>query len=266
MHLAERLLPDEASTTDRRYEALPACNAESASRAFEEMAVVYQRQENRQDLFPPAQSFAEGLALCAGGGELQLPGAALGNVRMRAQFVDDVCRELAQGVAHDLYNSLEAAIGVAQLNHLWQRAGRVPDPIDSRRCVAVVVPQRGCEVLGAVVKSDLLRASGVSVRTVIEDDFEATLRALGRFNFDAAIVTGSRIGARESVSCGEGLTVTMRERWPATPTFLGGASSGPICAWPHRVAQLRHGDGVTALSTADIDWRLLSALASLSGL
>lgn len=263
MQLADTPLPRNlvAWATAPGFASL--CDTAPAVDAFEAAAAHYQRLRNHAGGFLPLQDFARKLIQRAPDQSPSLPTAAAENLHARAQFVDDVCGEFLLGWEEDLWTSVEIAIGMAHLNLIWQRSGRVLQPSEPRQCVAVVVPPDSGEILGAIVKADLLRAAGVAVRMIRASNTPATIDALSGLDLDAIIVSGSRLGWSDDQKRAGALADSIRKHCPATPTYLGGRPAGTLDGWPERIARLR--DDAAAIPTAEVDWLALSSLAAGAG-
>jgi hypothetical protein len=190
-----------------------------------------------------------------------LPESARSSLRARAQLVDDVCAEFLHRWQEDIWNSAEVAIGLAHLNCLWQRSGRIADPLTPRHCVAVVVPPGSGEMIGAVVNADLLRAAQMTVRTVIEPTKEAALVALSRPGLDAVLVAGPRVGLTGDAERTSDFADAARKRYPRLPIHTGGRAAGLLSDWPDRLALRR--DDTARLPARNVEWLALSALGTL---
>ncbi|MEL6199569.1 MAG: hypothetical protein AAFR09_05100, partial [Pseudomonadota bacterium] len=206
------------------------------------------------------KSFAEQLIERSPSASPQLPDVVVTNLPARAQFVEDVCREFLHGWREDRWTSVEIGLGMAHLNLMWQRSGRVMEPSNPRQCVAIVMPPNSGEILGAIVKADVLRAAGISVRMVRVASTEATLTSLLGQRLDAIIVAGSRVGWSADQKRARHLAHAIGEQIQAIPIYIGGRSVGSLDGWPERISSLR--ENAVALNTADIDWLALADLAS----
>ena len=262
MQLAGHRLPPDSVTQAGTCSRSSPCDSAQAMAAFDVMAEAYRRQEDQSDVAAPLHAdFAQRLMLSTPDRPLPcLPKSALADLRVRAQFVDDVCAAFMSGWQDDRWSSVEIAIGLLHLNCLWQGAGRIPEPVRARQRVAVAVAPGSGEILGSIVTADLLRASEVSVRMVIEPDANAAIDALSGPALEAVIVAGSRVGWGCEDSRAEAFADTLRERLTGVPIHVGGRSFGPLCDWPERLAFRRH--EAAALSAKDVDWLALTMLAA----
>ncbi len=263
MQLAEhRLPPNSAAQAGASLRSAP-CDSARAMAAFDVMAEAYRRQEDQSGAMPPLHAdFAQKLILATPDCLPNLPKGAIADLGVRAQLVDDVCAAFMLGWQDDRWSSVEIAIGMAHLNCLWHRVGRIPEPLHARECVAVAVPPDSREILGAIVKADLLRAAGISVRTVIEPNDNAAINVLSRPGLVAIIVAGSRVGWDSENSRAEAFADAVREQLTGIPVHVGGRPFGPLCDWPERLAFHRH--DAASLSAKDVDWLALAALAAVT--
>lgn len=262
MQLAERRLPPDSHAQAGASSRSSPCDSARAMAAFDVMAETYRRQQDQGGGMPPLHAdFAQRLISAAPDRLPGLPKGALADLDVRAQLVDDVCAAFMLGWRDDRWNSVEIALGMAHLNCLWHRVGRVPEPMQARECVAVVVPPDSGEILGAIVKADLLRAAGVSVRTVIEPNADAAIDVLCRPGLAAIIVAGSRVGWGGENRRAEAFADAVREQLTDIPVHVGGRPFGPLCDWPERLAFRRH--DAASLSAKDVDWLALAALAAI---
>lgn len=206
--------------------------------------------------------FADSLMTCDAAALPDLPWTAQTDLRTRARVVDEVCAAFADGWQSNTRSSADIAIGLAHLNCLWQRAGRTSRPIKTRHRVAIVVPPGSSEILGAIVKADLLRAAGMPVCIVMEPDAEASFAALGRSAPTSIIVTGPRVGLTGEAARAVAFAERVQARFPDLPVHIGGRASGPLCDWPERIGFAR--DTTNALPARDVEWLALKSMAILS--
>lgn len=237
-------------------------NVDCAMIAFDRAADDY-RQQAANLTVPPSEiiRFAECLITCDSDALPMLPPPAQGDLRARAQLVDDVCATFAQGWQADRWSSTEIVVGLVHLNRLWQRAGRVAEPVRTRHDAAIVVPPGSREVLGAIVKADLLRASGTSVRLVLEAEAEATFAAVSQSDPSMIIVPGPRVGLSGDAARAAAFAERLHARFPGLPIHLGGRASGPLCDLPDRFGFRRDVSG--AIPARNVEWLALRALADL---
>lgn len=234
------LTPDDVRTT-----AGPPVDADRAMRAFDRAAALRSRaaaaiQRNASDAAAAdVEEFAERLATCASTQLPEFPTLVLEDLGRRARWVDAVCGIFARGWQDDVWSSAEVVLGLAHLNCLWQRAGRVPEPIRPLGRVAVVVPPGSHEMIGAIVKADLLRAGGTSVRIVLEPDPDAALGALTEAADRAIIVAGPRVGLSRDAERAAVFADRARDLFGDREVLAGGRAFGPLCAWQDRWALAR---------------------------
>ena len=191
-----------------------------------------------------------------------LPRHARSDVRHRAQLVDDVCEAFSQGWQQDLWSSAEISIGLANLNSLWQRAGRIPEPVYTRQSTTIVVPPGSGEIIGAIVKADLLRAAGTIVNLVLETDSDAAFAALSRSAPTTVIVTGSRAGLAGEQERSLAFAERVHARFPNLPIHVGGRTAGPLCECIDRIGFGR--DAAGQMLARNVEWLALQAMADLA--
>ncbi|MEM9402042.1 MAG: BLUF domain-containing protein [Pseudomonadota bacterium] len=261
MQLAELPISRLRQVSDAKLKSSSACDSLTAAGAFAGMTALYQQQRNRGDNWPVIGQLAERLIQCSPEALPALPDALL-DMRARAQLVDDLAQEFMRGWETDQWNSFEIAVGLANFNRCWQRLGRAPEPANPRQRVAIILPPGNTEVIGAMAMADLLRASGISVRTFFESSARQTLQALSTDPFDAFIVSGSRLGWLDEGARERKLTHSLRDAYPATRTYLANRLTGPLVGWPDRLLLQRH--DARALSADSAEWQTLCAMASRS--
>ncbi|MEM8547247.1 MAG: BLUF domain-containing protein [Pseudomonadota bacterium] len=232
-------------------------------KAFDAVSAQYHRTRYHAEEFPPLVEFVRRLIRCSVAESPPLPKVAQSNLHARAQFIDDVCAQLYSGWQQDLWNSVEVTLAMAHLNLLWQRLGRVPEPMHPRQTVAVVVPPGSTEILGTVVKADLLRAAKIAVHVVKPTSPADALAVLAEQRLDAIIVAGSRVGWDDTQTQTARLVELIQKRFPSIPAYLGGQRACALDGWPERIASLR--DNATALQQSNIHWPALSLLSSTGG-
>ena len=260
MQLAEQPLPGAVPGVRLGDRSKAPCDTLQALAAFEAMEADYHRERNQAGACPSLREFAQQLIHCSPSTSPSLPDAAVADLHARAQFVEDVCREFQLGWREDHWTSMEVALGMAHLNLLWQRSGRVLQPARPRQHVAVVVPPNSGEFLGAIVKADVLRDAGIAVRMVCAQSVDETMEALGEQTLDAIIVAGSRIGWSEDQKRAKVFASHIREHIDAVPIYVGGSAEGTLDGWPERITCLK--DSAASMRAADVDWLALSQLAT----
>ncbi|WP_199200460.1 BLUF domain-containing protein [Alkalicaulis satelles] len=258
MQLSDRPMPCLAPRSPRS-----SYDADGAMRAFDSVAEDHLREaapDGRVHLEHAA--FARALISASDEALPALPQAALRDLHRRAELADHVCMALAQGRAEDIWPPDQIAIALFRLNRLWQQAGRARDPVQARRHVAIAVPPGASEILGAIVKADLLRSEGVAVRMVLDDSDEAALDAACSPGLDAVIVAGPRAGPGSEARRAHGFALAVQARAPRRPVYLGGAASGPLAAWAG--AQALNEAQANAHASLAIGELVQSALGSLN--
>ncbi|AHM04515.1 hypothetical protein roselon_02170 [Roseibacterium elongatum DSM 19469] len=237
-----------------------ALDVDQAMIAFEHAAHGHRRRM-RRDLNGGGTpvSLAEQLVRCGSDSLPNLPPPARKDLRTRAQLVDEVCAAFAKGWQDEVWSTAEIAVGLGHLNCLWQRLGRSPLPLRDQGSVAIVVPPGNFEILGAVVKADLLRAAGMSVQLVLEGDIEATLATLSRTDPASIVIAGPRVGLASDADRTAELAHRIKARIPDRPVHVGGRAGGALCDWPARLGFRR--DATGPLPASDVEWLALSVMA-----
>ncbi len=180
----------------------------------------------------------------------------------RAAIVDDVCAALRQGWREDRITQTDIVIALTGLLRFWRLGARVADPLFPKRRVAVVSPPGSWELIGAVIKVDLLRSAGVEATLVIEPDDASTLDALDRTGAREIIIAGPRVGLAGDLERALRLAEKVREHWPEAPLHMGGRVAGPLHDWSHRLG--RAAAAPAAYPRAAMEWLALSALGELA--
>ncbi|MGY6634140.1 MAG: BLUF domain-containing protein [Alkalilacustris sp.] len=176
----------------------------------------------------------------------------------RADVVDAVCAELGRRWRENRCCGTEVTVALARLTGLWHRAGRSPEPLRPRGQAIVVVPPGAGEVVGAIVKTDIMRAAGVSVQLVLEET-EADAMAALPDEPAPVIVAAPRVGHTGDAGRATALCERLRTRFPDRLVLLGGASSGPIVDLPAHL-RLRI-DDAAGLPAASVAWAALATVA-----
>ena len=240
----------------------PPYDVDRATIAFDQAAESYRKVAfDVANWSDRAADLAESLIVNEQGMLPVLPSQAQTEVKYRAQLVDDICEAFSQGWRQDIWSSAQISIGLANLNGLWQRAGRVPEPVYTRQSTSIVVPPGSREVIGAIVKADLLRAAGTSVSVLLEADAETTFEAISQFSPTAVVVTGSRADLAGEQERSNAFAERVHARFPDLPILVGGRSSGPLCECPARVG---FGRDSCTLRAGYVEWLALKALTVLS--
>lgn len=233
MQLSNQLLKPR---TNGYRKSAPPYDPDHALRAFDEAAESYQRDTQLADRRSvELLQFAKSLVTCSTERLPNLPYPDVTDLAARAQLVDDVCAVFASGWKNDEWSSAEVTVGLANLNLLWHRAGRVNDPLRPHSCVAIVVPPGNREILGAIVTADLLRANGMTVQMVLGQTVEEVAKSVSRSGAQAISVAGTHVLQASSAAQAEPFVQALRERLPHLPVHVGGRSAGRLCEWPDRL-------------------------------
>jgi len=260
MQLADGGLARDAA---RSHEGKSPYDTDHAMAAFDSAAQSYRRHLHNDGSSPFwTPEFARQLIRCDSAHLPPLPGPANDNLRTRARLVDEVCETFAQAWRDDVWSLAQIAIGMAHLNCLWQRAGRAPEPFQSRHSAVVVVPPGSGEILGAIVTADLLRATGTTVHMVLEPDTEASVAALSRSACEPIIVAGPRLGLSGDAERASAFAERVQALFPGRAVHVGGCASGPLSECPERFGFSR--DLTGAMPARDVEWLALTALAALT--
>ncbi|ULB12391.1 BLUF domain-containing protein (plasmid) [Cereibacter azotoformans] len=233
----------------------------AAARAFDEAAVHHLSALRRRSAWnADAVSFAKQLVrgLCEVPGAL--PGAVPAPVRSRAAFVDDVCAELARGWMTDGWSGADVSLGLMRLYLGLHRMRRCPEPAAPRRSVLILRPSAGTEVVSAMVKADLFRAAGWSVRLAL-DPGEATLaRVLAATGCCPIVIAGGRLALGHGRIEANDFATRLRARCPDRLVVAGGCDAGPLAEWPERLEFLVDVQGTDA--EVPVVWPMIAAIAS----
>lgn len=212
---------------------------------------------------PDAASFVSHLMTAQDGCLPVLPAIALTDLSARAALMDEACYLLGQGCQNDTWTAIEVGLALASLNLMWQRAGRVPEPSFATRDVCIVLPPGSCEILGAIVKTDLIRAAGISVHQVFEKDDSAIIAEVSRFDKAPVIVAGPRVGLDGDALRAKALASRLQTAFPLRSIHLGGRMAGPLTAWPDTLALSDDAADLTQ-QAATVRWLALSALTAIA--
>jgi hypothetical protein len=157
----------------------------------------------------------------------------------------------------------EVALAQTRLNSLLQRAGRPSQPLPPRGRVCIVMPPGETEMIGTILKADLLRLAGLSVRVILELELGDILDSLRGEAGAVVIVTGSRMRAEAPGGRSARLLEDLRQALPDRLILQGGLGSGPLADCAERLALLRHRAGLAPVQ--GIDWAAMGSLATLIG-
>lgn len=132
------------------------------ARIFDALAQDHARGEAPlADLLRQAADFCARLAGEAT--DLALPALARDDLHARAGFVEAILHRLGLLHATGQIGSTEVTLALTRLNGMVQRAGRPSQPMRPRGRVCLVIPPGETEVIGTILKADLLRDSGLTV-------------------------------------------------------------------------------------------------------
>lgn len=150
----------------------------------------------------------------------------------RVTEAEDMLAVLAEGWKNDVWSSAEISLTLARLQGDWLREGRVPDPHFACHAVGVVVPDGAPEILGAIIKTDVLRAAGLSVKLLAGE--ESVVQALSACpdSLDALVVAGPRVAHAGGAKAAADLAAVLRQIFPRLPVAIGGAGYGRIVNLP----------------------------------
>lgn len=233
-----------------------------AQRVFDDLAQDHAQGSFAQsDLLRRVPDFVERLLDCAA--EPVLPVLARDDPQARAGFVEACLQRLGQMQAAAALGLAEGALALTRLNSLLQRAGRPSQPLDPRGRVCLVLPPGETEMIGTILKADLLRLAGLSVRVILEPAIGAILTALRDEAGAVVIVTGSRMAAGAAEGRAAQLVAQLRQALPDRQILPGGLGSGPLADCAERLALLRHRAGLAPVQ--GIDWAAMASLATLIG-
>jgi hypothetical protein len=206
-------------------------------------------------------AFADGLLQLGGDGPAGFPPGTGSSLRARADVVEATCAELARAWTEDRCRGFEVSLALARLGGLWQRAGRSPEPLRPQGEASVVVPPGAGEILGAIVKADLMRAAGLSVRVIVEEGEAATLAALAG-GTEPVVVAAPRVCHCGDAGRAAAFADRLRTRLPGRCVLIGGAGAGPLVDLPARL-RLRL-DDTAGMPAASVAWAALAEVARLA--
>lgn len=249
--------PGFASTARSLGQSKPRASLNYAMSALDAAASDYRLAEpTSADRTAQAVALADALLLGAPGSFGSLNPRDL---QARARMVDAVCKRFNQRWNDDTVDASALTIAALNLVQAWREAGEPSDPERARRCVAVVAPPGGSDSVGAVVTADVLRAAGIGVHSVIEDDEKRSLEAIAGPGLDAVLVAGPCLETGASARCADAFADTLRNARPGLPVYWTGCSSHALADWPDRFA-LQFQD-MARLSAKNVEWSLLATLA-----
>lgn len=216
-------VPDPHASTDLCAERIAheTCPAQIDAPALVEPRAISRSEVVRRNL--PGATGRKNGALLPSGAE---------NLSLRAVVAGDMLDVLAQGWLSDIWSGAEVSLALARLQVLWTRAGRMPEPVHARDAVAIVVPEAIGELVGALIKTDLLRDAGISVRLVLGET-----AGHGGIGVDlpdgltGVIIAGPRVGHMGGTRAAQALQAAVARQNPALPVHLGGRAAGPFETW-----------------------------------
>ncbi|ETD86757.1 BLUF domain-containing protein [Rhodobacter capsulatus] len=233
-----------------------------AQRVFDDLAQDHALGSFAQsDLLRRVPDFVERLLDSAA--EPALPVLARDDLQARAGFVAESLQRLGQMQEAAAIGFAEVALAQTRLNSLLQRAGRPSQPLPPRGRVCIVMPPGETEMIGTILKADLLRLAGLSVRVILELELGDILDSLRGEAGAVVIVTGSRMRAEAPGGRSARLLQDLRQALPDRLILQGGLGSGPLADCAERLALLRHRAGLAPVQ--GIDWAAMGSLATLIG-
>ncbi|TKD22827.1 hypothetical protein FBT96_05005 [Rhodobacter capsulatus] len=215
----------------------------------------------QSDLLRRVPDFVERLLDCDA--EPALPVTARDDLQARAGFVEACLQRLGQMRDAAAIGLAEGALAQTRLNSLLQRAGRPSQPLDPRGRVCLVLPPGQAEMIGTILKADLLRLAGLSVRVILEPETGDILASLRDEAGAVVIVTGPRMAAETADGRSAQLVAQLRQALPERRVLRGGLASGPLAECAERLALLRHRAGLAPVQ--GLDWAAMGSLATLIG-
>lgn len=240
------------------------CDPDAAEAAFDALAAMHSRQTQSREAEPASAAlFLSGLIAADGLALVEFPADTLQNLPARAALVDETCRLLGRSWRDDTMSSFEIGLALAELNSMWQRAGRVEEPSCPDREICVVVPPGSSEIIGSIIKSDLIRASGTSVHQVLEKDWSTIASTLAIGDQSPIIVAGPRVGLFDDAEQADALANRLQSWFPGREVYLGGRSGGALSLWPDRLG-LSAEDGKGPMRAESVKWLALAAIASVA--
>ena len=206
-------------------------------------------------------AFTDGLLQSGGNGPSGFPPHTGHSLRARADVVEATCAELSRAWTESRCEAFEVTLALARLGGLWQRAGRSPEPLRPHGEATVVLPPGAGEMMGAIVKTDLMRASGVSVRLVLEETEADSLAALAT-GTEPVIVAAPRVGHTGDAGRAAAFCERLRAHFPSRCVLIGGAGSAPMVDLPARL-RLRF-DDTAGIPAASVAWAALAEVARMA--
>ena len=239
------------------------CSRTAAQAAFDALAAMHGKTKQLSEPEPVcAELFLSGLIAADGLALVEFPAETLDDLPARAALVDQTCKLLGRKWKDDTMSSFEIGLALAELNRMWQRAGRVEEPSDPSREICVVVPPGSSEIIGSIIKSDLIRASGASVHQVLEGDWASITKTLAIGEESPIIVAGPRVGLDGDADRAHALAERLQIWCPDREVYLGGRAGGAISLWPDRLGLGTADKG--PMRAESVKWLALAAIASIA--
>ena len=239
------------------------CSRSSARAAFDALAMMHGLATQPGEPEPVcAELFLSGLIAADGLALVEFPAETLDDLPARASLVDQTCKLLGRRWKDDTMSSFEIGLALAELNRMWQRAGRVEEPSDPNREICVVVPPGSSEIIGSIIKSDLIRASGASVHQVLESDWGSITKTLAIGEGSPIVVAGPRVGLNDDADRADALANRLQSWCPDREVYLGGRAGGAISLWPDRLGLGSADKG--PMRAESVKWLALAAIASVA--
>ncbi len=239
------------------------CSPQAADAAFDALAAMHRRETpSAQTEQTGAELFLSGLIATDGLALVEFPANTLNDLPARASLVDQTCKLLGRRWRDDTMSSFEIGLALADLNRMWQRAGRVEEPLCPNREICVVMPPGSSEIIGSIVKSDLIRASGASVHQVLENDWSAIADTLAIGEPSPIIVAGPRVGLNDDADKANALANRLQSWFPGREVYLGGRAGGSLSLWPDRLGLGAADKG--PMRAESVKWLVLASIASIA--
>ena len=239
------------------------CSPDSAAAAFDALATMHGQVTQLEEPEPAgAELLLSGLIASDGLALVEFPAETLNDLPARASLVDQTCKLLGRSWKDDTMSSFEIGLALAELNRMWQRAGRVEEPACPNREICVVVPPGSSEIIGSIIKSDLMRASGASVHQVLESDWASITKTLAVGEQSPIIVAGPRVGLSDDADRAHALADRLQSWCPEREVYLGGRAGGAISLWPDRLGLGAIEKG--PMRAESVKWLALAAIATIA--
>lgn len=153
----------------------------------------------------------------------------------RAACYERVSRALGDGWMADRWGMAEVTLALGRFQVMLWNAGLSPDPVRPLAHVVVANQPGNPHFLGAVLKADVLRASGWAVSLMLDGGPTDIARAARRNPGTPLVLAGSRLLAGLSEGPLEELSARLGATLPQTPVIVGHRGSGPLAGTARRV-------------------------------